>query len=145
MGIAVLQDSPTNSHLTNTLVKLNQKSSCPQSSTKRLSPKKRLLRRLHLRLLLKLRPRRKKQKKWPKNKSSKMRNSASSSQIQNIVVFLSSVQQNLRSSTEERNNGRKPIKINSYSPKKPIVIMTPTTPSRSADSEDNPTSNFGKQ
>merc|ERR1712037_1068991 len=53
-----------------TLVKLNQKSSCPQSSTKRLSPKKRLLRRLHLRLLLKLRPRPKKQK-WPKNKSSK--------------------------------------------------------------------------
>merc|ERR1712179_336512 len=66
MGIAVQQDSPTNSHLTNPLVKLNQKSSCPQSSTKRLSPKKRALR-----LLLKLRPRRKKRKKWPKNKSSK--------------------------------------------------------------------------
>merc|ERR1712228_789033 len=127
--------SPTNSHLTTPLVKLYQKSSCPQSSTKRLSTKKRSLRRLHLRLLLKLRPRRKKQKKWPKNKSSKMRNSASSSQIQNIVVFLSSVQQNLRSSTEERNNGRKPSKINSFSPKKPIVIMTPTTPSRSADAE----------
>merc|ERR1711997_85017 len=71
MGIAVQQDSPTNSHLTTPLVKLNQKSSCPQSSTKRLSPKKRSLRRLHLRLLLKLRPRPKKQKKWPKNKSSK--------------------------------------------------------------------------
>ena len=75
-----------------------------------------------------------------------MRNSGSSSQIQNIVVFLSSVQQNLRSSTEERNNGRKPNKINSFSPKKPIVIMTPTTtPSRSADAENNSTSNFGKQ
>merc|ERR1711997_1417279 len=122
-----------------------KKSRCPQSPTKRLSLKKRSLRRLHLRLLPKLRPRQKKQKKWPKNKSSKMRNSASSSQIQNIVVFLSSVQQNLRSSTEERNNGRKPSKINSFSPKKPIVIMTPTTPSRSADAEDNPTSNFGKQ
>merc|ERR1711997_1433226 len=71
MGIAVKQDSPTNSHLTTPLVKLYQKSSCPQSSTKRLSPKKRLLRRLHLRLLLKLRPRRKKQKKWQKNKSEK--------------------------------------------------------------------------
>merc|ERR1711910_59014 len=71
MGIAVQQNSPTNSHQTNPLVKLNQKSSCPQSSTKRLSPKKRLLRRLHQRLLLKLRPRRKKQKKWPKNKSSR--------------------------------------------------------------------------
>merc|ERR1711997_721015 len=68
MGIAVKQDSPTNSHLTTPLVKLYQKSSCPQSSTKRLSTKKRSLRRLHLRLLLKLRPRRKKQKKWPKNK-----------------------------------------------------------------------------
>merc|ERR1711997_169406 len=71
MGIAVKQDSPTKSHLTTPLVKLYQKSSCPQSSTKRLSLKKRLLRRLHLRLLLKLRPKRKKQKKWPKNKSSK--------------------------------------------------------------------------
>merc|ERR1711934_42550 len=66
-----LQYSKTLQLIHISLVKLNKKSSCPQSSTKRLSPKKRLLRRLHLRLLLKLRPRRKKQKKWPKNKSSK--------------------------------------------------------------------------
>merc|ERR1711935_907200 len=58
-------------HISQTPRETYQESSCPQSPTKRLSPKKRLLRRLHLRLLLKLRPRRKKQKKWPKNKSSK--------------------------------------------------------------------------
>merc|ERR1712008_344606 len=57
-------------HISQTPRETYQESSCPQSPTKRLSPKKRLLRRLHLRLLLKLRPRRKKQK-WPKNKSSK--------------------------------------------------------------------------
>merc|ERR1712204_127296 len=54
-------------HISQTPRETYQESSCPQSPTKRLSPKKRLPRRLHL----KLRPRRKKQKKWPKNKSSK--------------------------------------------------------------------------
>merc|ERR1711935_345632 len=54
-------------HISQTPRETYQESSCPQSPTKRLSPKKRLLRRLHL----KLRPRRRKQKKWPKNKSSK--------------------------------------------------------------------------
>merc|ERR1712008_551125 len=54
-------------HISQTPRETYQESSCPQSPTKRLSPKKRLLRRL----LLRLRPRWKKQKKWPKNKSSK--------------------------------------------------------------------------
>merc|ERR1712021_296364 len=54
-------------HISQTPRETYQESSCPQSPTKKLSPKKRLLRRLLLKLLL----RRKKQKKWPKNKSSK--------------------------------------------------------------------------
>merc|ERR1711935_299802 len=58
-------------HISQTPRETYQESSCPQSPTKRSSPKKRLLRRLHLRLLLKLRPRLKKQKKPPKNKSLK--------------------------------------------------------------------------
>merc|ERR1712008_120214 len=54
-------------HISQTPRETYQESKCPQSPTKRSSPKKRLLRRL----LLRLRPRRKEQKKWPKNKSSK--------------------------------------------------------------------------
>merc|ERR1712037_162574 len=104
-----------------TLVKLNQKSSCPQSSTKRL------LRRLHLRLLLKLRPRRKKQKKWPKNKSSKCETlqAAVKSKISWCFYPLSSKTSDhlLKKEIMEENQAK-----NSFSPKKPTVIMTPTTP-----------------
>merc|ERR1712241_34468 len=89
-------------------------STCPQSPTTRSSPKKRLPRRL----LLRQRPlkRRQRKQKKPKNKSILMHRPTG--QIQNIMVFLSSIQQKNIRYSEDKNRKS----TNSFYPKKPNTI-----------------------
>merc|ERR1712036_93260 len=89
-------------------------STCPQLLTTKLSPKKRSRRQLpRQRPLRRLQ---KKQKKRPKNRSAYM--PRPTGQIQNIMVFLSTIQQkNIRLSEKKKRKN-----INSFHPKKPITI-----------------------